>query len=432
MGRCEHVARPGVRAVKARMVRRFTWSVSNAPFVGASDERRMMRTWTIALVVTCWAGLLGCGPNVELKASSSGQSGQGGFPASAVGAGAETGTTTGGVGSGGMEGSGGGIPLAGTKYTAPPGYYDVVWDTKRDHLFLSTGGDGLVRVLDLKTSAWTTIQIGHRAEHMYFDTALDQVLVSVAVKEHSYTWFDVDQSGYLAVIDAATLTAGKLIHLPLDPWQIVADGAGYAYISGASGGGTHMMVVNLATGTATVPAGSGVFQNASLQIHPDKSHIYVTADDTFYRFNIGGGAFESPYYSLENQDNDHMKVGTFRIHPSGTTMYLGCGNVFQATDSQDTDMAWSAYLYLGLRDLAFRPDGAVAYLVPDPVSLAMPSVYEPLVYTLDTASLHVVATHTLGAPAERVLASETGLVLVRGTLGGDPKTEIEVVGYAAL
>jgi hypothetical protein len=142
-----------------------------------------------------------------------------------------------------------------------------VWDTKRDHVFLSGGGDGLVRVLDLKSGAWTSIKLGHHAKHMYFDAALDQVLVSIAVKEHSAFWLDAAQSGYLAVIDAATLTPGKLIHLPLDPWQIVADGAGYAYISGASGQHTHMMIVKLTTGTATVADTQSVGERTSIQLH---------------------------------------------------------------------------------------------------------------------------------------------------------------------
>ena len=254
-----------------------------------------IRSWTYAFMGACTIGILGCGPEVELKASSAGQGGSG---VTSSGAGGATGTMTPGVGGGGA-GGGGGTPLVGAKYTTAPGFSDVVWDTKRNRVFVSTGGDGLVRVLELNTGAWKTLTLGHRTEHMYFDAALDQVLVAIAVKEHSDYWFDVDQSGYMAVIDAATLTAGKLIHLPLDPWQIVANGAGYAYLSGASGQHTHTMIVNLATGAVTVPDSPSIGQRTSLQIHPSKTHIYAATTHSsigsMYRFNIDGATFASPY-----------------------------------------------------------------------------------------------------------------------------------------
>ncbi len=389
--------------------------------------KTMRRTWPVVLVSACWVGIMGCGPTVELKASSAGRGGDAGSGGSTSGAGGASGATTPGVGGG--DGSGGGVPLVGTKYDAPLGFYDVVWDTKRDRVFLSTGADGLVRVLDLKTSAWTSIKLGHRTEHMYFDAALDQVLVSVAVKDHSYTWFEEDQTGYLGVINAATLEAGKLLLLPFDPWAIVSNGAGYAYISGASGQGTHMLVVNLATGT-TVLAGKGMEMGTSLQLHPDKTHVYASTGQ-IQRFVVDGETVHSPYPGNTGGDN-HYVFGALRIHPAGTTMYMGSGSVFLATSSPDTDMTWSDTIGVFWRDLAFRPDGKLAYLVPDQNLGLMDGVYKPLLYTLDTTSFAIVATHKLGAPAERVLASDAGLVLVRRTLGGDPKAEVEVVSYGAL
>ena len=389
-----------------------------------------MRSWIAAFLGACTIGVLGCGPTVDVKASSAGQGGSG---VTSSGAGGATGTTTPGVG-GGSGGSDGGVPLQGAKYTTAPGFSDVVWDTKRNRVFVSSGGGGLVRVLDLNTGAWKTLTLGHRTEHMYFDATLDQVLVAIAVKEHSDYWFDVDQSGYMAVIDAATLTAGKLIHLPLDPWQIVANGAGYAYLSGASGQGTHMMIVNLATGSVTVPDAPLIRERTSLQLHPSKTHIYAATTDlstnSTYRFNIDGETFASPYPPKDSFD--HFLFGNLRMSPTGTTLFSASGGVFLATSSQETDMTWSAELGSYWRDLAFRPDGKIAYVVPDQDLNLMDQVYEPLLFAVDTASLQNVATYKLGEPAQRVLASEAGVLFVRVTLGGDPKTEVEVVPSGSL
>ncbi len=188
--------------------------------------------------------------------------------------------------------------------------------------------------------------------------------------------------------------------------------------------------------TVTVPdASDGFYQQTALQIHPDKSHIYAVdtglSPATFHRFNTVGGTFEAPYPGKPTTPA-HIVFGALRIHPAGTTMYSASGNVFQTTNAQSSDMTWSGDLWMRWRDLAFRPDGKIAYLVPEQDPLKMDGVYPPLVHVVDTDSLQIVTTYNLSAPAARVLAGEAGLLFLRGTLGGNPKTEIEVVPYSAL
>lgn len=332
-------------------------------------------------------------------------------------------------------GSGGGAPLAGAKYTTDAGYFDVAWDTTRDRVFLSGGGDGVVRVLDLKSSAWTSVSVGHRAEHLHFDSKLNLVLISIAVQDHIQDSETADQSGYFARIDATTLLSPEPILLPLDPWEIASDGKNHAYIDGGSGQSTSVMVVNLTTGNITtsgIPPFGNIRRSSSLQLHPDKKRIYAASADlsanVLQRYDLP--SVTMPYTS---ESGFHYKIcGELRMHPAGTTMYSACGNVFLATMNQDTDMAWTGDLGILWRDLAFRPDGKLAYVIPDKNPGVAGSVYKPVLYAVDTDSLKVVATYPLGAPAERVLTSESGLLLVRGTQGDKPKTEIEVIPYDAL
>ncbi len=390
------------------------------------------RIQTIAFAASCGIGIIGCAPQVTVQASSNSTSGAGGSHESPSGAGGAGGATSAGVDGGG---SGGGAALSGAKYTTDAGYFDVAWDTTRDHVFLSGGGDGVVRVLDLKSSTWTSVAVGHRAEHLRFDSKLDLVLVTIAVHDHIQDTETADQSGYLARIDAATLVSPKPILLPLDPWEIASDGKNHAYIDGGSGQNTSVMVVNLTTGNITtsgIPNLGNISRGSSLQLHPDKKRIYAASVDdgpnTLQRYDLP--SLTMPYTSFSGVD--HKICGELRMHPAGTTMYSACGNVFLATINQDTDMAWTGDLGILWRDLAFRPDGKLAYVIPDKDPDVAGSVYKPLLYAVDTDSLKVVATYQLGAPAERVLTSESRLLLVRATAGAEPKTEVEVIPYDAL
>ena len=231
-------------------------------------------------------------------------------------------------------------------------------------------------------------------------------------------------------IDAVGLTAATPLPVPFDPWQIVADGAGHAYASGGSGQWSHVMAVNLATG-ASVLSDKSVFYKEPIQLHPDKTHAYgasLVVPGDIERFDFGGGtidvAYDSPYHGQYPICDD------LRINPTGTTIYTKCGNVFLATNNAMSDMTFTGNIGILWRDLAFRPDGKMAYVLPG--KTVSQTKYEAVVYAVDTDTLKTVATYKLAAPAERVLASETGLVLVRGTLGGNPKTEVEIVPYSTL
>lgn len=92
---------------------------------------------------------MGCTPQVTVQASSDSTSGEGGSHGSSSGGTGEGGSTSSAIDGGGAGGSGG-TPLSGAKYVTKAGYSDVAWDSTRNHVFLSGGVDGVVRVLDLQ------------------------------------------------------------------------------------------------------------------------------------------------------------------------------------------------------------------------------------------------------------------------------------------
>jgi hypothetical protein len=396
----------------------------------------MSRFWMASLSSTLCLLSAACSAHVEAEGTngsqdwaSSGTGAAAGSSSSPSGTGASGGADTG-VGGSGGAGAGGASALSGASYTTSPGYFDVVWDTERNQVFLSRGADGEVQVLDLATGQWSTIATGYRAEHMFFDPVLDQVVISLAAEEHSPYWWDDEQYGYIGVIDAVGLGV-EIFPVAFDPWQIVADGEGHAFVSGGSGQWTSVMSLDFASG-ATAFTNYSVYDSTNIQMHPAKDRVYGAdtglSPSDIERYDVANGtieySYDSPYHG------DYPMCGDLRIHPSGNVIYTRCGHVFLATNQAGSDMTWTGDIGFAWRDLAMHPDGKAAYAIPD--KSWDEEQYEPVLHEIDTDSLQTVATYTLTAPAERVLASKEGLVFVRLTLGGNPETEIEVIPYDAL
>ncbi len=338
-------------------------------------------------------------------------------------------TSTGGSGGAGSGGSGGCVegecvaPAAAT-FQTEPGYFDVVLDTERHQVFLSYGGSGNVHVIDLASGSDKVVTTGWKAEYMHFDPVQDQVAISLPSGMHSAYWWDEDQEGYVAAIDATTLADPTPIWIPLDPWQIVSDGTGYVYAAGASGQWTSAISVNLETGWSQLSG--GIIRNGTnIQLHPDKNRVYGAdnglSPSDIERWDLEAGtvaySYDSPYHG------DYPMCGDLRIHPSGNTIYTRCGHIFLATNVVGTDMTWVADMGLSWKDLTFHPSGSAAYVITDNA---------PQIHEYDPATLAPVGTHPLAAPADRILAGPSYLVVISDILGGNPKTQIEVIPYADL
>jgi hypothetical protein len=306
-------------------------------------------------------------------------------------------------------------------YQTEPGYFDAVLDTERHQVFFSYGGSGVVRVIDLFNGSGTIVTTGWNAEHMHFDPILDQVVISLPSAAHSSYWWDEEQEGYVAAINAVSLANPTPIWIPLDPWEIVSDGSGYVYAGGASGQWTSAISVNLATGWSALSGGT-VRQGTNIRIHPSLNRVYGAdnglSPSDIERWNIVPGkitpSYDSPYHG------NYPMCGDLRIHPAGNTIYTRCGHVFLASNVQGTDMTWVANMGISWTDLTFHPSGSAVYAITNNA---------PVVYEYDPTTLTPVTTHPLAGTAQRILAGPTYLVVLRNILNGNPKTQIEVIPY---
>lgn len=364
------------------------------------------------LAIGCASTIDIAGTGTRASATSSGSGG--------AASGTGTGTAGGTSGIGGTTG-------AGTTFKTEPGFFDAVLDTERGQVFLSYGTEGVVRIVNLQDGAVITVKTGYRAEHMYFDPKRAEVVISLPIKEHDQYWWLDEQKGFIAAIDATAPVDPAPIAIPLDPWQIVADGEGHAFASGGSGQHTALVTVELSTWLSELSVSTIVNDKTNIRIHPDLTHVYgadngVSPSD-IERYDVVDGAlqyaYDSPYHG------DYQMCGDLRIHPAGKTIYTACGNVFLATNAQTSDMTFAGAVNVGKWvDLEFHPDGHLAYVLR--------SKDTGNLYVYDTETFDVVKSYPLSGPTDRVLRGSSYLVLVRTVTGGSPATEIEMIPYSSL
>lgn len=292
-------------------------------------------------------------------------------------------------------------------YTASPGWYSAVLDWQQHQIFLSQGSSGTVEVVPLDGSPAHTITTGYTAEWMHYEPVRNEVLVSLPSGMHSAYWWDEDQEGYVAAIDAATLADPTPIWIPRDPWQLVGDGTGYLYVGSASGQWTNTVSVNLDTGIYSVNSFT-IRQGTKIQMHPSLDRIYGAdnglSPSDIERWNVNGDgalgyAYDSPYHGT------YPMCGDLRIHPRGDTIYTRCGHIFLATNSTTNDLNWFANLGTSWTDIAFEDEGDRAFVIDNNGG--------PLLQVWDTVSLTALGTVSLSGPPARVFTGPGYLVVIR-------------------
>jgi len=299
-------------------------------------------------------------------------------------------------------------PTNQVSFQTEPGYFDAVLDTERHQVFLSYGGSGYVRAVGLGAGSDTVVMTGHQAQDLFFEPIQDRVVVSLPTGSNTL--------GYVAAINAISLANPTPVTIAAKPGDIVADGTGNAYV--VDSGQRRVFSVNLQTGAAS----SSFYVWGTLMriaMHPalNRAYTFSTVDGYLARWDITAGTMTHSY-----DKGAGWIAKDLRIHPSGNTIYTSLGYVYLASNVQATDMTNVGTLGVQWMDLTFHPSGNYIYLLTDGNAIL----------TYDPNTLALSATHPLTKPAQRILAGPSYLVVLTNTLGGNPKTQIDVIPYANL
>lgn len=294
-------------------------------------------------------------------------------------------------------------------YDLSPGYFDVALDAERHRVFLSMGSDGTVEAVSLLDGTVDTITTGQTARHLHVDPAIDRVLVSLIS----------GADGYVAPIDATTLSDPLAWPLPWAPGDLTSDGSGRAYV--ISSDGDLAVTLDVATGDRTLSGEP--FSTRFVEMHPDLDHFYGSTGSRLQRFQVVAGTISLLYEAID--PIPETGCSRFHLDYSGNLIYAQCGYFFHATDTFGTDMSEAGHIGPPWLDLAFEPGGNRIFTVASGATEGLMNVY-------DSATHMPLPAVTLSAPAQRLLAGPDYLVLIMDI--GDPPTatRLEVLPMSEL
>lgn len=183
--------------------------------------------------------------------------------------------------------------------------------------------------------------------------ANQKIYVTQAKRAHSAYWYDKDQEGAFAVIDASTMKPEKTIQISLDPYDIEADDQGVVYIS--SGSGQHTRVESFNSQTGALLSSQQMYYQGLIELNPAQNKLYSVTTTSFPRdlsaYSIADGVLspeqDSPYHG------DYPLEKDLTLSPDGKYIFNSTGHIFRAAASASSDMS-----YFGKLD---RPYTAIAF-----------------------------------------------------------------------
>lgn len=227
---------------------------------------------------------------------------------------------------------------------------EVAMNPDKPILYALTDGRDVMEI-NHETKQARKITLNLAPEQLFF--ANNELYVTLPKGQHSSYWWEKDQQGAFAVINAETMTLIDQVDIPLDPFDIVADSESIYIISG-SGQWTNMKVFSRKTFLETANV-TGVRQGSFLEMHPEGNKIYsITTDSSprdveSYQFTNGksSGKYDSPYHG------DYPLETNMTISPDGKYLFNGSGVVFNASAARSTDLTYLAKLPKTYKQIAF-------------------------------------------------------------------------------
>lgn len=185
-----------------------------------------------------------------------------------------------------------------------------------------------VKALNYETGKVNTLTFNEKTESIYF--ANNKLYVSLLKGEHSSTWWEEDQEGVIAVINADTFTLDKRLEVNIDPYDIVVDSKGFIYIASGSGQHSHL---NSYDANGTHLSTQGIYELTNIELAPGEDKIFAVnttispRDISVYQLSGDGNIGDykdSPYHGDYDLDTK------IRVSADGKYVFNNAGYVFNA------------------------------------------------------------------------------------------------------
>ena len=142
---------------------------------------------------------------------------------------------------------------------------------------------------------------------------------------------------------ATPATAKKLLNVSTKVFDLVLDGNGWVDAFPAADQWVQIHAVNVATNTETL-VGNSISAGTRAKLHPDGKSFYSTDYDGLDKYDVTAGVpsylYSSSYYS------NYYVCSDLWISEEGNNIYTACGNVFQSTSTQSSDMLYAGSIAL--------------------------------------------------------------------------------------
>lgn len=249
-------------------------------------------------------------------------------------------------------------PLPGTKQTVSARFIDAVHDAELPIIYgIDVYGDLIS--YNYETNTKQSVSFSLPAESIFYSNG--KIFLTLLKGDHSSYWWDEDQEGAIAIVDASTLKTINTFDIPIDPYDIVAD-ENYVYVSSGSGQWTYIKSFHMNSGIEM--SSQGIRQASNIFLHPSKNRIYAVDTDTSPRdievFSIQNGIIskgvDSPYHG--DYDLEPFMV----ISPDGKYIFNNEGTIFLSSQLKATDMQYVTDLNTEFYDIAFNNDLTKFYI----------------------------------------------------------------------
>ncbi|QFR39293.1 hypothetical protein A9Q91_03590 [Candidatus Gracilibacteria bacterium 28_42_T64] len=228
---------------------------------------------------------------------------------------------------------------------------DMLYDKKRSIIYATDKKSSKLLFMDAFT--------GQKINTITFDTLMpesmaisddgNELYVSLLTQEHNNQWSELQQEGFIAVIDRDTQELIDTLHVDIDPYDIVVNGNGNLIISSGSGQWTKISMYDSEWGGLL--SEGFIRQRSRLTVHPFKDTVFAANSDVspsaFEKFSIIGNDIQSlgklPYHGT------YPINGKVWVTPNGENVIVRGGDMFLSSDMTHV----SQLSEVGISDLTF-------------------------------------------------------------------------------
>ncbi len=248
--------------------------------------------------------------------------------------------------------------LPGEKSTISELFVDTVHDAELPIIYaINIYGD--VIAFNYETKTKKSLTFDYPAESIYITNG--KLFITLLKGDHSSYWWEEEQEGAVAIVDASTFKTISIFDILIDPYDIVADDE-YFYVSSGSGQWTYIKSYSINSGIEV--STQSIRQQSNIFLHPSKNRIYAVDSDSSPRdmevFPIQNGVIssgvDSPYHG------DFELIPYMVISPDGKYIFNNYGTIFLSSRLRATDMTFVTDIETGFYDVAFNDELTKFYL----------------------------------------------------------------------